>query len=70
MNAKSSPALIAEPSRCELRCFPTLGGQKADKILDGFQPAVEWKGLRRVTTGSAKPLCVGSIPTRASSLFL
>ena len=31
---------------CELRYFRALGGQKADKILDGFQSEIEWKGLR------------------------
>jgi hypothetical protein len=44
----------------------TKSGQK--KGLD--EVAVESVGFRGARKGSAKSLCVGSIPTRASSLFL
>jgi hypothetical protein len=46
------------------------GGQKADKRRALLQRRVDVAGVRGVNTGSAKPLYVSSIVTRASSSFL
>jgi hypothetical protein len=40
-----------------------------DAVRAGLHSAIEVKGFSCLITGSAKPLCVGSIPTRASKLF-
>ena len=47
----------------------TLGGQKADRNGTRLGCAVESARFGAAIKGSAKPLYVGSIPTRASSIF-
>jgi hypothetical protein len=51
---------------------PVLGsafesGQKADKTDDMLGDGIQNARFIAKTSGSAKPLCVGSIPTRASN---
>jgi hypothetical protein len=52
------------------RNFSVGGGQKADKtmVLSAF--SAKEKEVSCTNAGSAKPLCVGSIPTRASKSLL
>ena len=52
-----------------LQGFATLGGQKADRNGTRLELAVKSARLGAAIKGSAKPLYVGSIPTRASSIF-
>ena len=51
--------------RVELQCV--WGGQEVDKPAYGGWNVVAEKRVLSVTRGSAKPLCAGSIPARASS---
>jgi hypothetical protein len=47
-----------------------MGGQKVDKIQVFADSGVELKRVESASKGSAKPLYVSSILTRASSSFL
>jgi hypothetical protein len=44
----------------------TTADQKRTEAGDANEPTMQTKGLIAASSGSAKPLCVGSIPTRAS----
>ena len=50
-----------------LRDFAADGGQKADKKSTGSKLAVESRRVGAANKGSAKPLYVSSILTRASN---
>jgi hypothetical protein len=43
------------------------GGQKVDKLALPFDSPLENRRVISTTRGSAKPLCAGSIPARASN---
>ena len=55
---------------CQSHLISVTGvGQKSDRMSDQFGYIAETKRLRLDHQRSAKPLCVGSIPTRASKFF-
>jgi len=54
--------------QCNVGTVVTRGGQKVDKSASTARSNAENKGFIGNNQGSAKPLCAGSIPARASTL--
>ena len=65
--AGSTP--VSRSIKLRVLCFPSQqrGFMLSGRFLARF---LKWRGTQVVRERSAKPLCVGSIPTRASILFV
>jgi hypothetical protein len=55
--------------QCNVGTVVTRGGQKVDKSASTARINAENKGFIGNNQGSAKPLCAGSIPARASKII-